>query len=90
MAARGLDFLVCGAINEPRLSADGSFPNNASVCIAPREPWPPGNANCGSIYSCRSLVNRAHMKESDHLVTLAQEFGDTDQVLFASGLLLRD
>ena len=28
--------------------------------------------------------------ESDHLVTLAQEFWDTDQVLFARGLLPRD
>ena len=27
MAARALDFLVCGAINEPRLLADGSVPN---------------------------------------------------------------
>ena len=30
------------------------------------------------------------MKESDHLVTLAQKFWDTDQVLFARGLLPRD
>ena len=30
------------------------------------------------------------MKESDHLVTLAQEFWDTDQVLFARGFLPRD
>ena len=30
------------------------------------------------------------MKESDNLVTLAQEFWDTDQVLFARGLLPRD
>ena len=30
------------------------------------------------------------MMESDHLVTLAQEFWDTDQVLFARGLLPRD
>ena len=29
------------------------------------------------------------MRESDHLVTLAQEFGDTDEVLFAGGLLPR-
>ena len=26
-AARALDFLVCGAINEPHLPADGSIPN---------------------------------------------------------------
>ena len=30
------------------------------------------------------------MKDSDHLVTLAQEVWDTDQVLFARGLLPRD
>ena len=30
------------------------------------------------------------MKESDHYVTLAHEFWDTDQVLFARGLLPRD
>ena len=30
------------------------------------------------------------MRESDHFVTLAQEFWDTDQVLFARGLLPRD
>ena len=27
LAPRALDFLVCGAINEPHLPADGSFPN---------------------------------------------------------------
>ena len=37
-----------------------------------------------------SLINHTHMKDSDHLVTLAQEFWDTDQVLFARGLLPRD
>ena len=30
------------------------------------------------------------MKDSDHLVTLAQKFWDTDQVLFDHGLLPRD
>ena len=30
------------------------------------------------------------MKESDHFVTVAKEFLDTDQVLFARGLLPRD
>ena len=34
----------------------------------------------------KKLINHAHMNESDHLVTLAQEFWDTDQVLFARGL----
>ena len=37
-----------------------------------------------------SLINDIHMKESDHLVTLAQEFWDIDQVLFARGLMPRD
>ena len=36
------------------------------------------------------LIKHAHVKESDHLVTLAQESWDTDQVLFARGLLPRD
>ena len=31
--------------------------------------------------------SHTHMKESDHFVTLAQEFWDSDQVLFALGLL---
>ena len=32
MAARALDFLVCGAINEPHLLADGSIPNQFFLC----------------------------------------------------------
>ena len=32
MAARALDFLVCGAINEPHLPADGSIPNQF-LCV---------------------------------------------------------
>ena len=81
MAARALDFLVCGAINEPRLPADGSIPNQIfcircdrrTLATRKHELWEcPGNR----------LINHAHMKESDHLVTL--------QVLFARGLLPRD
>ena len=37
-----------------------------------------------------SLINRTHVKESDHSVTWVQRFWDTDQVLFAHGLLPRD
>ena len=37
-----------------------------------------------------SLINHTHMTTSDHLAALAQEFLDTDQVLFARGLLPRD
>ena len=86
MAARALDFLVFGAINEPRLLADGSVPNQffcvrcdqRALATRKHEVWEcPGN----------SLIT--HLKESDHLVTLAQEFGDTDQVLFARGLPAR-
>ena len=36
MAARALGFLVCGAINEPHLLADGSQ-NNFSVFVATRK-----------------------------------------------------
>ena len=34
---------------------------------------------------CRKCVGWASMKQSDHFVTLAQKFWDTDQVLFARG-----
>ena len=89
MAARALDFLVCGAINELHLPADGSIPNQffcvrcdqRAVATRKHELWEcPGNR----------MINHTHMKDSDHLVTLAQESWDTDQVLFARGLLPRD
>ena len=87
MAARALDLLVCGAINEPHLPADGSIPN-PFFCVRQRilatrkhELW-----ECPE----NRLINHAHTKESDHLVTLAQKFWDTDQVFFARGLLPRD
>ena len=88
-AARALDFLVCGAINEPHLPADGSILNQF-LCVRcdqkvlatrKHELWEcPGNP----------LINHTHMKESECLTSLAQEFWDTDQVLFARGLLPRD
>ena len=88
-AARALDFLVCGAINEPHLPADGSVPNHF-LCVRcdqkvlatrKHELWEcPGNI----------LINHTHMKESEYLTSLEQEFWDTDQVLFARGLLPRD
>ena len=89
MAARALDFLVCGAIHEPHLPADGSIPNQffcdrcdqRALATRKHELWEcPGN----------SLVKHTHMTTSDHFVALAQEFWDTDQVLFARGLLPRD
>ena len=89
MAARALDFLVCGAIDEPHLPADGSIPNpffcvrcdQRTLATRKQELWEcPGN----------SLINHTPMKESDHLVTLALEFWDIDQVLFARGWLPRD
>ena len=88
-AARALDFLVCGAIDEPHLPADGSVPNQF-LCVRcdqkvlatkKHELWE-GAGN--------TLINHTHMKESEHLTSLAQEFWDTDQVLFARGLLPRD
>ena len=76
-----LDFLVCGAIDEPHLPADGSIPNQF-LCVRcdqkvlatrKQELWEcPGN----------TLINHTHMKESEYLTSLAQEFWDTDQVLF--------
>ena len=41
MAARALDFLVCGRMD--------LFPTNFSVFVATREPWPPGSMNCGNV-----------------------------------------
>ena len=89
MAARALDFLLCGAIHEPHLPADGTIPNllfcircdQNVVATRKHELWEcPGN----------DLINHTHMKESEYLTSLAQEFWDTDQVLFARGLLPRD
>ena len=86
MTARALDFLVYGAINEPHLLEDGFFPNQffcvrcdqRTLATRKHELWDcPGNR----------LINHTHMKESNHLVTLAQEFWDTDQVLLDRGLL---
>ena len=37
-----------------------------------------------------NLINHTHMQKSDHFVKLAHEYWDTDQVLFARGLLPRD
>ena len=68
MAARALDFLVCGAINEPRLLADGSIPNQfffvrcdqRALATRRHELWEcPGN----------SLINHTQMKDSEHCVT---------------------
>ena len=88
-AARALDFFVCGTINEPHLPAEGSIPNQF-LCVRcdqkvlatrKHELWEcPGN----------TLINHTHMMESEYLTSLAQEFWDTDQVLFARGLLPRD
>ena len=70
------------AVREPHLPANGPIPNQFfCVCCDHRtlatrkhELWEcPGN----------DLINHAHMKKSDHLVQLAQECGDTDQVLFS-------
>ena len=89
MAARALDFLVCGAINEPLLPVDGPIPNHLR-CVrcdlkAPatrkHEPW-----ECAG----NTFINHTHMKESEYLTSVAQAFWDTDQVLFARGLLPRD
>ena len=65
------------------------FPTNFSVFVVIREPWPPGSMNCGNVLET-ALINHTQMTTSDHLVSLAQEFWDTDQVLFARGLLPRD
>ena len=89
MAARALDFLVCGAINEPHLPADGSIPNQFLCVRCDQEVL---TTRKHELWDCcgNTLINHTHMKESEYLTSLAQELGDTDQVLFARGLLPRD
>ena len=79
MAARALDFLVCEASTNLACLRMDLFPTNFSVCVAPRGPWP---ARKHDSWECpgNRLINHTHMKESDHFVTLAQEFGDRDRV----------
>ena len=67
----------------PHLPADGSTPHQFFCVVCDQ------STNCGNVLENR-LIDHAHMKELDHLVTLAQKFWDTDQVLFARGLLPRD
>ena len=88
-AARALDFLVCGAINEPHLPADGSIPNQF-LCVRCDQKVLATRKH--ELWEClgNTLFNHTHMKESEYLTSLAQEFWDTDQVLFARGLLPRD
>ena len=86
VAVRALDILVCGAINEPHLPADGSITNQffcvrfdqRTLATRKHELW-----EC----SGNNLINHTHMQESDHLVNWAQEFWDADQVLFARGVM---
>ena len=88
MAVRALDFLVCGAIDEPHLPADGSIPTSFF------------SVRCGQrtlatrkheLWEClgNNWIN-THMQICDHLVASAEEVWDTDRVLFARGLLPRD
>ena len=68
---------------------DGSIPNQF-LCVRcdqkvlatrKHELWEcPGN----------TLIHHTHMKESEYLTSPAEEFWDTDQVLFVRGLLPRD
>ena len=87
MAARALDFLVCGATNEPHLPADGSIPNQF-LCV--RCDQKVLATRKYELWECLGNAVITHMKESEYLTSLAQEFWDTDQVLFARGLMPRD
>ena len=70
MVARALNFLVCGAVNEPHLPADRSIPNQffcvrcdqRALATRKHELW-----ECTG----NSLINHTHMRASDHLVTPA-------------------
>ena len=78
-AARVLDFLVCGAINEPHLPADGSLPNQF-LCVRCDQKVLATRKH--ELLGCagKTLINHTNMKESEHPTPLAQEFWDTDQV----------
>ena len=51
------------------------FPINFSVCVATGRLWPTRKHELWESPGNR-LINHTHMKESEHLVTLAQEFGN--------------
>ena len=76
-AARALNFLVCGAMNEPHLLADGSIPNQ---CLCVRCDQKVLATRKHELWECpgNTLINHTHMKESGYLMSMAQEFWDTD------------
>ena len=73
MAARALDFLVCGAINEPHLPADGSIPNQLFFVRSDQRVLA---TRKHELWEClgNTLINHTHMKDSEYLTSLAQEF----------------
>ena len=91
MAARALDFLVCGAVNELH-SACGWLYYQISFPVCRCRPEDLGHQEARIVEMSRQQPDQSHihMEEPDHFLTLAQEFWDTDQVLFARGLLPRD
>ena len=82
MAVRALDFLVCWAIGEPHLPADGSIPH-LFFCVRCDQRTLATRKH--ELWEClgNNLINHTHMQKSGHLVKLAHEFRDTDRVLFA-------
>ena len=67
ISVRALDFLVCGAIDEPHLLADGSIPNQF-LCVRCDQ----RTLATRKHELCNNLINHTHMQKSDHLVKLAQ------------------
>ena len=74
---RALDFLVCGAINEPHLPTDGSIPNQF-LCVRCDQKVLATRKH--ELWEClgNTLIHHTHMKESEYLTSLAHEFWDTD------------
>ena len=58
MAVRSLDFLVCGAINEPHLSADGSIPQSVFLCAL--RPEDAGHQEARSVGLLRQQPDQSH------------------------------
>ena len=75
MAARALDFLVCGAINEPCLPVDGSVPNPFFCVRCDQRAFGHQEARIVGIVLGNRLINHTHIKESELLVTWSGNSG---------------
>ena len=83
-------FLFVEPSTDPPCPRMDRFPTKFSVFVADQRTLATRKHELWECPWAQTDQSHTHMKESDHFVTLAQEFWDTDQVLFARGLLPRD